>query len=230
MFERYTELARLVIFRARHEAQSAGSDFIEPEHLLLGLLREDSALLARFLPAEADVEAFHRELQQATPVREPKAGTTEMPLSHPAKRALAYGAEEAERMHHRHIGHEHILLGLLRESSPASRILEKYGVTLQAVRSKVLAQSGMPKWGERAAGAAAGSSVSLRNSVEKEPFSSTRAGDGTLVIETHRFHESHEITLIERLKLSDDGKTLKYSQELRGPKKVHHFTIDFDVS
>jgi hypothetical protein len=66
--------------------------------------------------------------------------------------------------------------------------------------------------------------------VGREQFSSTRAEDGTLVMETHRFHESYEITLIERLKLSADGKTLGYSQELRGPKKEHRFSIDFDVS
>lgn len=41
MFERYTEKARRVIFFARYEASQFGSPFIETEHLLLGLLRED---------------------------------------------------------------------------------------------------------------------------------------------------------------------------------------------
>ncbi|MFZ0862910.1 MAG: Clp protease N-terminal domain-containing protein [Candidatus Sulfotelmatobacter sp.] len=42
MFERYTEIARRVIFFARYEASQFGSPYIETEHLLLGLLREDS--------------------------------------------------------------------------------------------------------------------------------------------------------------------------------------------
>ena len=47
MFERYTEKARRVIFFARYEASQYGSPYIETEHLLLGLLREDRAPLQR---------------------------------------------------------------------------------------------------------------------------------------------------------------------------------------
>ena len=47
MFERYTEKARRVIFFARYEASQFGSPYIETEHLLLGLLREDKALANR---------------------------------------------------------------------------------------------------------------------------------------------------------------------------------------
>jgi len=49
MFERYTEKARRVIFFARYEASQFGSPYIETEHLLLGLLREDKQLANRFL-------------------------------------------------------------------------------------------------------------------------------------------------------------------------------------
>ena len=45
MFERYTEKARRVIFFARYEASQFGSPYIETEHLLLGLLREDRAVV-----------------------------------------------------------------------------------------------------------------------------------------------------------------------------------------
>jgi ATP-dependent Clp protease ATP-binding subunit ClpC len=49
MFERFTEKARRVIFFARYEASNYGSPYIETEHLLLGLLREDRAFVPRFL-------------------------------------------------------------------------------------------------------------------------------------------------------------------------------------
>src|SRR5438445_10008713 len=48
MFERYTEKARRAIFFARYECCNYGSEEIESEHLLLGLLRE-TALLQRLL-------------------------------------------------------------------------------------------------------------------------------------------------------------------------------------
>jgi ATP-dependent Clp protease ATP-binding subunit ClpC len=223
MFERYTEKARRVVYLARQEAGKTGSDYIEPEHLLLSLMREDSALLPRFLPQGTDSEAFRSEVQRAIPSRPPKEAK-DMPLSLPTKRVLAYGAEEAERMNLRKIGTEHLVLGFLRDASRASRILEKYGVDLAQARHKVLEDSKAPV-------REAGGGAPLRQTVGREQFSSTRAEDGTVTMETHRFHESHEITLIERLKLSDDGKTLQYSQEVRGPKnKGHRFTLDFDVS
>ena len=53
MFERYTEKARRVIFFARYEASQFGSPYIETEHLLLGLLRDDKALTNRFLRSHA---------------------------------------------------------------------------------------------------------------------------------------------------------------------------------
>ena len=49
MFERYTEKARRVIFFARYEASLLGSGYIEPEHLLLGLFREDKAVSAKLI-------------------------------------------------------------------------------------------------------------------------------------------------------------------------------------
>src|SRR6266513_2107943 len=49
VFERYTEKARRVIFFARYEASQYGSPYIETEHLLLGLMREDKALATSML-------------------------------------------------------------------------------------------------------------------------------------------------------------------------------------
>src|ERR1035441_4680050 len=49
MFERYTEKARRVIFFARYEASQFGSPYIETEHLLLGLLREEKCFAAEIL-------------------------------------------------------------------------------------------------------------------------------------------------------------------------------------
>ncbi len=51
---------------------------------------------------------------------------------------LGYAAEEADRLSHRHIGTEHLLLGLLREEmSFAARILNEHGVRLSAIREEL---------------------------------------------------------------------------------------------
>ncbi len=58
----------------------------------------------------------------------------------------------------------------------------------------------------------------------------TRIEDGVEVVETHHLREGCEITLIERFRLSEDGKTLSYTQEVTGPGKTEQHTIDFKVA
>jgi ATP-dependent Clp protease ATP-binding subunit ClpC len=51
---------------------------------------------------------------------------------------LAYAAEEAERLSHKHIGTEHLLLGLLREEKCfAAEILHERGLRLSQVREEI---------------------------------------------------------------------------------------------
>ncbi len=138
MFERYTEKARRVIFFARYEASQFGSPYIETEHLLLGLLREDKALTNRFLRSHASVESIRKQIEQHTTIREKVSTSVDLPLSNECKRVLAYAAEEAERLSHKHIGTEHLLLGLLREEKCfAAEILQERGLRLPAIREEL---------------------------------------------------------------------------------------------
>ena len=138
MFERYTEKARRVIFFSRYEASQFGSPFIETEHLLLGLLREDKALTNRFLRSHASFESIRKRIEGRTPIREKVSTTVDLPLSQECKRVLAYAAEEAERLSNRHIGSEHLLLGVLREEKCfAAEILNERGIRLSSVREEL---------------------------------------------------------------------------------------------
>jgi len=138
MFERYTEKARRVIFFARYEASQFGSPYIETEHLLLGLIREDKALANRFLRSHAAVESIRKQIEAHTTVREKVSTSVDLPLSHECKRVLAYAAEEAERLSHKHIGTEHLLLGLLREEKCfAAEILHERGLRLNTIREEL---------------------------------------------------------------------------------------------
>src|SRR2546426_2711724 len=144
MFERYTEKARRVIFFARYEASQFGAPAIEPEHLLLGLMREDKTLAGRFFPrAQITIESIRREIEGRTLLRERIPTSVEMPLAPETKRVLHYSHEESDRLQHRHIGTEHLLLGLLREErSMAAQILFERGLRLAAVRDEIARQSG----------------------------------------------------------------------------------------
>jgi len=137
MFERYTERARRVVFFARYESSKYGSPAIETEHLLLGLTREDKALLKRFLPNVSGEEIRHA-IEQRVTIREKTSTSIDLPLSPECKRILAYANEEAEHLKHHHIGTEHLLLGTLREDKClAAQLLVEYGLNLATTRAQL---------------------------------------------------------------------------------------------
>ena len=145
MFERYTEKARRVIFFARYEALQYGSQLIAPEHILLGLMREDKTITARFFPyrKSVTVEAVRREVEERIVLRERIPQSVELHLSPESKKILIYANEESRALRNRHIGPEHLLLGLIREEkSAAAEILYQFGLRLKDVRDEVSRQNG----------------------------------------------------------------------------------------
>jgi ATP-dependent Clp protease ATP-binding subunit ClpC len=140
MFERYTERARRVIFFARYEASQLGSNSIETEHLLLGLIREGKGLTSRiFSKSHMSMESIRKDIEGRAFSRDKVSTSVDIPLSSESKRVLGYASEEAERMLHNYIGTEHILLGLMREEkSVAAGILGEKGMRLNSVREDIV--------------------------------------------------------------------------------------------
>ena len=143
MFEKYTERARRVIFFARYEVSQLGAISIEPEHLLLGLLREDKPLVYLFTTAGRTTAGIRKQTEERMG-RGPAFSTSiEVPLSNDTKTVLMYAADESNRLGHSHIGTEHLLMGLLcKENSLAQEILLENGVNLSGVRRHFDANDG----------------------------------------------------------------------------------------
>lgn len=154
---------------AREQASGSVSSQIEPEDLLIGLLRENK-LLNRFIGSPETVDSIERRITSGKPTREPQITSldsghrvhgrpqapvrhipalpddperwADLPLSHTSKRVLAYAAEESDHLNHRHIGTEHILLGLLREKGTlAAMILNELGLEVEALRKRLQTRS-----------------------------------------------------------------------------------------
>lgn len=142
MFERYTEKARRVIFFARYEASQVGAPAIEPEHLLLGLMREDQKLIRLFFPnGKGSVKAIRLGIATREPSREKTPTSVELPLGSETKQVLAFAHEESDLLNHRHIGTEHLLLGLLRaKTSLAVKVLLEQGLQLHVLREELFSQ------------------------------------------------------------------------------------------
>jgi ATP-dependent Clp protease ATP-binding subunit ClpC len=136
MFEKITEATRRSIFFARYEAAQFGNKAIEPYHLLLGIVRESDKLKTRVL-GTATLDDLRAEFAHFD--RLPKISVSvDLPLNISGKHVLAYAAEEAHRAGSALIDAEHLLAGLLRESTPASEVLAKRGITLPVIRRDIM--------------------------------------------------------------------------------------------
>ncbi len=136
-FEKFSERARRALTYAQGEAQRFNHNYIDTEHVLLGLLREEEGVAARVL-ANLGVELNKvRAAVEFIVGRGEKPSGGEIGLTPRAKRVIEFGIDEARRSGHNYIGTEHLLLGLLRGSEGvAVGILENFGVTLERVRSE----------------------------------------------------------------------------------------------
>jgi Clp amino terminal domain, pathogenicity island component len=141
MFERFTEKARRVIFFARYEASLYGSQSIDTEHLLLGLLREAKHILAwspgttaNELRKRIDAQSLH-----LTPI----PTNIDLPLSSDAQEVLKCAADSAERLGHKHIGTEHLFLGILQvKDSFASQLLHEAGADEAKIQDQLAKEVG----------------------------------------------------------------------------------------
>jgi ATP-dependent Clp protease ATP-binding subunit ClpA len=146
MFERYTEKARRVIFFARYEACQYGSRYIDTEHILLGLLREDPTLMNRALRGRGGANEIRTEIERGIERRERISTAREVPLSQDAKRILTFASEEAGQLNDHYVSAEHIVLGILMTpDSVAGRILTERGATLADFRGQVSSGAGFER-------------------------------------------------------------------------------------
>jgi ATP-dependent Clp protease ATP-binding subunit ClpA len=87
MFERYTEKARRTIFFARYEASQYGSPYIEAEHILLGILREDYRIVC--LLKEGKIESIRKHIDVESPKRKKVSTSVDLALSVEAQHVLS---------------------------------------------------------------------------------------------------------------------------------------------
>jgi ATP-dependent Clp protease ATP-binding subunit ClpC len=136
MFDRYTEGARRVLFFARYEASRFGSAAIQPEHLLLGIVRENNARPGTFL-SQPHLESIRKEMEDQMEIGTYVSTSVDMPLDESSMRALAHAAEEAA-LPEQWIDLGHLLLALGREeNSKAAAVLKDRGFDFAALRAKL---------------------------------------------------------------------------------------------
>lgn len=112
VFHRMTDRAKRALFFSRFEASQLGSVVIEPEHVLLGVLRSREGVREPAVAAVPLAEVL-TELLQASEKKEAVGNGVVIPFTEATKRIFVAAAAEADGRRHQHIGTLHVLLGLL---------------------------------------------------------------------------------------------------------------------
>jgi ATP-dependent Clp protease ATP-binding subunit ClpC len=137
-FEKFSERARRALTRAQEEAQRFGHNYIDTEHVLLGLIAEEEGVASKVLANLGVAPNKIRAAVEFVVGRGERSSIGEVGLTPRAKRVIELAVDEARRLNHSYIGTEHLLLGLLREREGAAvGVLESFGITLEKAQTEI---------------------------------------------------------------------------------------------
>lgn len=122
--------------------RAAGVDAVEVDRVLAAAPPHDAEALATLgidldEVRRAAEESFGPGALDRTAPRRGRWFAGHLPFEKTSKKALELALREALRLGDRHIGTEHLVLGLLHPDHTASRILERHGLTLAGMRRTV---------------------------------------------------------------------------------------------
>ena len=118
---------------SREEAERTECDNVSPEHLLLGMLRQNVSKTTRLMhQVQPDLLSLKRHLEKM--VREKKVAVVPdknaMELNRDATRLMRLSILEARAQHSDEVDTEHLLKAMLKDQgSPIQQILEEHGLT-----------------------------------------------------------------------------------------------------
>ena len=140
----YTAKAKTALGLAASAARSMGQNYIGTEHILLGLIRQQTGMAAQALLVngvdETKLVDLIMELIAPTGHLELKEREGYSPR---AQQVIGLAFQIAEQYHASAVGTEHILMALIREgSNVAVRILSTLGVSLQKLYIDLLVSMG----------------------------------------------------------------------------------------
>ena len=144
-----TAQARGVVRAARAAARAMGHAEVDSAHLLLGLLAKRRGAASRALnEIGADFDAARDAIDEALDLprrRSRGRGRAPVPISSATHTVLEQSLREVQRLGHRQLGAEHLLLAVLRDQEGgAVRVLARLGITpddLERCLGKVLKEA-----------------------------------------------------------------------------------------
>lgn len=140
MFNQFTDRARKIIALAQKAAERFRHDYIGPEHLLLGLVDENTGMAVTALSClGVTCEMVQREIDSLVVIGTQKRNAGPLPFTPQAKHILERASEEAQNLGHPYVGTEHIMLGIISDQkSIATSVLSNLGISADKFRKEIL--------------------------------------------------------------------------------------------
>lgn len=140
MFGRFTEKAQKAIVLAQEEAKGLKHNYVGTEHLLLGLIKEESGIAALTLKEfGVNIENTRNEVIKAIGYGSQVSDI--VGFTPRTKRVFELSFNQARSLGHNYVGTEHMLLGLLSEGEGvAIVVLRKLGVDIEKLVEAIISK------------------------------------------------------------------------------------------
>lgn len=144
-FNNFTQKANDVLNLAMKTAENFGHTYIGSEHILIGVLKENTSYGAQLLSEKGvTLENIEELIKESTGVGNPTA-LSPNDFTPTAKRVLEVSFQLARGMRNSFVGTEHLLLALLRESdSGAVKLLNACGVDAESFTEELVSDLSKP--------------------------------------------------------------------------------------
>ncbi|GAA0789870.1 ATP-dependent Clp protease ATP-binding subunit [Hathewaya limosa] len=140
MFSRFTERAQKVLIYAQESAQELRHGYVGTEHVLLGIVKEDSGIAKSILnDMGINTDKIKNSILQFEGEGDLEFLTSQVPLTPRTKRLLEMSLVEASNLRHTYVAPEHILVSLIREGEGvAYNILLNLGADIEKLRKNLV--------------------------------------------------------------------------------------------
>ncbi|GBD07062.1 Chaperone protein ClpB 1 [bacterium HR21] len=133
-FQKLTLKSQEALHRAQEVAAEAGHQSIEPLHLLVALLEDESSVVSTILhKLEVNIPYLQQKLRAELERLPRVSGAPEQYLSRELVAVLEHAWQQATALKDEYISTEHLLLALAEGQGTVSRLLREHGVTKEAI-------------------------------------------------------------------------------------------------
>lgn len=135
MFEKFTEKAIDLIYEAQNQAKEMKNAYVQPEHLLLAVVKNSKGIPLRFFRASHMTYDALREVVEDK-LKFEKSNRTSIPFGEEFKTLLKDVSDLTKKTGNNYVLPEHLLIAILsEEKSYCRRILEKFDFDIENAKN-----------------------------------------------------------------------------------------------